>query len=214
MSEKRIIFDLDGTLTDSGEGILNSVEMTLRHFSLPVPDRAALRVFVGPPLRDVFIEHGIPEDRAEEAILVYRSRYNTIGKFENYPYPGIPEMLKKLRRLGYSLAVATSKPETTAIEIMDKFELSQYFDEICGATEDGSRDEKSKVIAYLLSKLNDLNDIWMVGDTAFDVIGAADHGIPTIGVSWGYGSVQSMIDAGAIAIVHTAEELCEKFLNL
>lgn len=214
MSQKRIIFDLDGTLTDSGEGILNSVEMTLRHFSLPVPDRQALRVFVGPPLRDVFIEHGVPADRAEEAIFVYRSRYNTIGKFENCPYPGIPQMLENLQKLGYSLVVATSKPEVTAIEIMDKFQLSQYFDEICGATADGSRDEKSKVIAYLLSKLGDSSDIWMVGDTAFDVIGAAAHGIPTIGVSWGYGNVETMVDAGAIAIVHTADELYEKLSNL
>ena len=214
MSQRRIIFDLDGTLTDSGEGILNSVEMTLRHFALPVPDRKALRVFVGPPLRDVFIEHGVPADRAEEAILVYRSRYNTIGKFENHPYPGIPQMLHKLQKLGYSLVVATSKPETTAIEIMDKFQLSQYFDEICGATADGSRDEKSKVIAYLLSKLDNTDNIWMVGDTAFDVIGAAAHGIPTIGVSWGYGNIESMVTAGAIAIVHTADELYEKLINI
>lgn len=214
MSQKRIIFDLDGTLTDSGEGILNSVEMTLRHFSLPVPDRQALRVFVGPPLRDTFIEHGVPANRVEEAILVYRSRYNTIGKFENSPYPGIPQMLEKLQVLGYSLVVATSKPEVTAIEIMDKFQLSRYFDEICGATADGSRDEKSKVIAYLLSRLDDGSNIWMVGDTAFDVIGATAHGIPTIGVSWGYGNVNAMVDAGAIAIVDTADELYEKLTSL
>lgn len=214
MSQKYIIFDLDGTLTDSGEGILNSVEMTLRHFSLPVPDRQALRVFVGPPLRDTFIEHGVPESRIEEAIDVYRSRYNTIGKFENIPYPGIPQVLEKLQKLGYSLAVATSKPETTAIEIMDKFQLSQYFDEICGATADGSRDEKAKVIAYLLSKLDNPGNIWMIGDTAFDVIGASAHKIPTIGVSWGYGKVESMISAGAIAIVHTADELYDKLTEL
>ena len=214
MSQKRIIFDLDGTLTDSGEGILNSVEMTLRHFSLPIPDRQALRVFVGPPLRDMFIEYGVPEGRVEEAIDVYRSRYNTIGKFENCPYPGIPEMLEKLQKLGYSLVVATSKPETTAVEIMNKFQLSQYFDEICGAAADGSRDEKSKIIAYLLSKLDDNNNTWMVGDTAFDVIGATAHDIPTIGVSWGYGNVESMVDAGAVAIVDTAEELFEKLTNI
>ena len=214
MSQKRIIFDLDGTLTDSGEGILNSVEMTLRHFSLPIPDRQALRVFVGPPLRDMFIEYGVPEGRVEEAIDVYRSRYNTIGKFENCPYPGIPEMLEKLQKLGYSLVVATSKPETTAVEIMNKFQLSQYFDEIFGAAADGSRDEKSKIIAYLLSKLDDNNNTWMVGDTAFDVIGATAHDIPTIGVSWGYGNVESMVDAGAVAIVDTAEELFEKLTNI
>ena len=214
MLQKRIIFDLDGTLTDSGDGIINSVEMSLRHFGLPVPNRETLRLFVGPPLRDMFIEYGVPEDRVEEAIDVYRSRYNTIGKFENCPYPGIPELLEKLQILGYSLLVATSKPETTAIEIMDKFQLSQYIDEICGATADGSRDEKSKVIAYLLSKIPNFKSFLMIGDTSFDVIGAAAHGIPTIGVSWGYGDVTSMIDAGAIAIVHTADELYEKLTKL
>lgn len=207
MPQKHIIFDLDGTLTDSGEGILNSVEMTLRHFNLPVPDRQTLRVFVGPPLRDMFIEHGIPKTSVEEAIDVYRSRYNTIGKFENFPYPGIPQLLEKLQNSGYHLYVATSKPEHTAVEIMDKFQLSKYFDEICGGTPDGSRDEKSKVIAYLLSKFDSTGKIWMIGDTDFDVIGAAAHKIPTIGVSWGYGSVESMIAAGAIAIVDTMDEL-------
>ena len=214
MSEKSIIFDLDGTLTDSGEGILNSVEMTLRHFSLQVPDRDELRVFVGPPLRDMFIEYGIQENRIEEAIDVYRSRYNTIGKFENSPYPGIPQLLEKLQGLGYHLYVATSKPEHTAIEIMDKFQLSQYFEEICGGTPDGSRDEKSKVIAYLLSKIDRTDKVYMVGDTAFDALGAAVHGIPTIGVSWGYGSTESMNNAGVIAIVHNAYELYQMIINL
>ncbi|MBO5891739.1 MAG: HAD hydrolase-like protein [Oscillospiraceae bacterium] len=214
MSQKHVIFDLDGTLTDSGEGILNSVEMTLRHFTLPVPDRQALRVFVGPPLRDMFIAYGIPENRVEEAIDVYRSRYNTIGKFENSPYPGIPQLLGKLQNTGYHLYVATSKPEHTAIEILEKFQLAKYFEEICGGTPDGSRDEKSKVIAYLLSKLDCTGKTWMIGDTDFDVIGAAAHGIPTIGVSWGYGNIESMVNAGAAAIVHTSDELYEKLSSL
>lgn len=175
MPQKHIIFDLDGTLTDSGEGILNSVEITLHHFNLPVPNRQTLRVFIGPPLRDMFIEYGIPESRVEEAIDVYRSRYNTIGKFENFPYPGIPKLLKRLREEGYHLSVATSKPEHTAVEIMEKFQLTQYFKEICGGTPDGSRDKKSKVIACLLTRLGTTADTWMVGDTAFDVLGAAAH---------------------------------------
>jgi len=207
MQQKHIIFDLDGTLTDSGEGILNCVEMTLRHFNLPVPNRQALRVFIGPPLRDIFLDFGVLPEQAEEAITVYRSRYNTVGKFENFPYPGIPEMLAKLKSEGYKLTVATSKPEETAIEIMDKFHLTQYFDEICGATPDGSRDEKSKVIACLLERLGGTADTWMVGDTHFDVLGAASHGIPTVGVAWGYGKVADMENAGASTIVYSVEEL-------
>ena len=207
MEPMRIIFDLDGTLTDSGEGILNCAEMTLRYFHLPVPDRETMRVFVGPPLRDTFIQFGVPADRVEEAIEVYRSRYNTVGKFENFPYPGIQQLLEKLSRDGHIMGIATSKPEHTAIEIMQKFELDHFFTKISGATPDGSHDDKAKVISSLLAELGTAGKAVMVGDTAFDVIGAAAHGFPAIGVSWGYGKVSDMIKAGAAAIVDTPEEL-------
>ena len=204
---KTILFDLDGTLTDSGEGIMNCATLALEHFGLPVPDRATMRQFVGPPLRDTFIRFGVPADKAEEAIAVYRSRYVPIGKFENTPYPGIRELLARLQNEGYQLYVATSKPEAVSIEILQKFELAQYFERICGATLDGSRDEKSKVIAYLLEETGCGTDAIMVGDTAFDVTGAAEHGIPTVGVSWGYGKISDMEKAGAKAIAYTREEL-------
>ena len=206
---KTILFDLDGTLTDSGEGILNCVELALRHFNLPVPDREALRVFVGPPLHDTFVKFGVPEENVEEAVAVFRSRYTTTGKFENTPYPGIHDLLQTLKGQGYILLVATSKPETLANEILDKFELSQHFDQICGATLDRSRITKEDVIAYLLAQTNGDDNMLMVGDTAFDVIGAAAHGIPTVGVSWGYGEVADMENAGAVAIVNTMDELYE-----
>ena len=204
---KTILFDLDGTLTDSGEGIINCVILGLEHFRLPVPDREALRVFVGPPLHDTFVKFGVPEDQADEAVRVYRSRYNTVGKFENTPYPGIYELLQFLRNNGHTLLVATSKPESLAVEIMDKFELSKYFHRICGASLDRSRSTKEDVIAYLLAQNGGAEDMVMVGDTAFDVLGAAAHGIPTIGVSWGYGSVEEMVAAGAKAIAYTMDEL-------
>ena len=204
---KTILFDLDGTLTDSGEGIINCVILGLEHFRLPVPDREALRVFVGPPLHDPFVKFGVPEDQADEAVRVYRSRYNTVGKFENTPYPGIYELLQFLRNNGHTLLVATSKPESLAVEIMDKFELSKYFHRICGASLDRSRSTKEDVIAYLLAQNGGAEDMVMVGDTAFDVLGAAAHGIPTIGVSWGYGSVEEMVAAGAKAIAYTMDEL-------
>ena len=204
---RTILFDLDGTLTDSGEGILNCAELALRHFGLPVPDRQAMRVFVGPPLHDTFVKFGVPEDKAEEAVAVYRSRYTTVGKFENTPYPGVHQLLQALKDQGHTLLVATSKPEGMSVEIMDKFELSCYFDRICGASLDRSRSCKEDVIAYLLHEYGKSNDMIMVGDTAFDVVGAAAHGIKTIGVSWGYGSVQEMKNAGAIAIADTMEQL-------
>ena len=203
---KTILFDLDGTITDSGEGIMNCATYALEHFGLPVPDRTTLRQFVGPPLRDTFIKFGVPADKAEEAVAVYRSRYIPVGKYENFPYPGIRELLERLKNEGHKLYVATSKPEEMSIDILTRFDLAKYFDRICGATYDGSRDEKSKVIAYLL-ELTGAKDAIMVGDTAFDVIGAACHGIPTIGVSWGYGEVADMKKAGAKAIACTMDEL-------
>lgn len=207
MTKKAIFFDLDGTLTDSGEGIINCAILVLNHFGLPVPDREALGVFVGPPLRDSFLRFGIPSDKIEEAIEVYRSRYNTTGKFENFPYPGIRELLEALKAQGHRLFVATSKPEKTSVEILEKFQLADSFERICGAAFDGSRDSKASVIAYLLEQIGGAEEIVMVGDTAFDVIGAAAHNIPTIGVSWGYGKIADMEAAGASAIAHSPEEL-------
>ena len=207
--KKTILFDLDGTLTDSGEGIINCAILALEHFGLPVPSREELGVFVGPPLDDSFKKFGVADHQVDEAIRVFRSRYLTKGKFENRPYPGIPEMLSKLQALGHDLYVATSKPEETAVEIMDHFDLSKYFTRICGATMDKARNSKSKVIAYLLDTCGRGDNIVMVGDTAFDVIGAKTHNIPTIGVSWGYGKVKDMVEAGAVSIATTMDELFE-----
>lgn len=202
-----IFFDLDGTLTDSGEGIINCAILGLEHFGLPVPTREEMRVFVGPPLDQTFIKFGVPADKAQEAIEVFRSRYRTVGKFENFPYPGIREVLQTLKAQGHRLFVATSKPEILANEVLEHFELAGFFEQIAGATLDGSRSHKADVITYLLGLVGDVGQTVMVGDTAFDVIGAAAHGIPTIGVSWGYGEVADMENAGATAIAHSMEEL-------
>lgn len=204
---KAILFDLDGTLTDSGEGIINCVSYTLAEFGLPVPDRQTLRVFVGPPLRDSFTKFGVPADRADEAVKVYRSRYIPVGIYENFPYPGIDGVLQALRDQGHRLFVATSKPEWMAVKVLEKFQLDHHFERICGAAMDGVRDEKSAVIAYLLEQIGDVEEAIMVGDTKFDVIGANAHNIPTIGVSWGYGSEEEMTEAGAKAIAHSMDEL-------
>lgn len=203
---RTIIFDLDGTLTDSAEGITNSVKLVMEHFGLPALSMDILRTFVGPPLHDMFIKYGVPEDRVEEAIQVFRSRYLTIGKFENKPYPGIPEMLQALKDAGHTLYVATSKPEPQAIEILTHFELNKYFDCICGASLDRSRVDKEDVLRYLLKNAAGGVPV-MVGDTFYDVGGAKALGIPTIGVSWGYGTTEAMEAAGALVIVDSVEEL-------
>ena len=209
MTPKAIFFDLDGTLTDSGEGIINCAALALEHFGLPVPSREEMRVFVGPPLDQTFIKFGVPADKTDEAIDVFRSRYIPIGKFENHPYPGIHETLKILKAQGHRLFVATSKPEETALEVLEKFELTEYFEQICGATMDNSRCHKADVIAYLQGQVGDISKAIMVGDTQFDVLGAAAHGIPTIGVAWGYGEVKDMQAAGAARIVYTMDELVD-----
>ena len=205
--KKAILFDLDGTLTDSGEGIMNCAKLALEHYGLPIPSEAELRTFVGPPLHDSFIRFGVPAEEADNAIKIYRSRYIPIGKFENHPYEGIQDTLEKLKALGHTLYVATSKPETMSVEILEHFDMAKYFDIIAGASFDRSRSSKEDVIAYLLDQCGDYDEKIMVGDTAFDVIGAKAHGIPTVGVAWGYGKVEDMKNAGAISIAYTMDEL-------
>lgn len=207
--KKAILFDLDGTLTDSGEGIMNCAKLALEHYGLPIPSETELRTFVGPPLHDSFIRFGVPAEEADNAIKIYRSRYIPIGKFENHPYEGIQDTLEKLKALGHTLYVATSKPETMSVEILEHFDMAKYFDIIAGASFDRSRSSKEDVIAYLLDQCGDYDRKIMVGDTAFDVIGAKAHGIPTVGVAWGYGKVEDMENAGAISIAHTMDELFE-----
>ena len=207
MFAKAVLFDLDGTLTDSGEGIINCAIFAMEKLGVPVPSKEKMGVFVGPPLWDTFRDFGVPSNRLDEAVDIFRSRYVPIGKFENIPYSGIREVLEALRNQGRKLYVATSKPEVTAREILDHFDLSKYFTEICGATIDKSRSAKEEVIAYLLSLDGCQENSVMVGDTAFDVIGAAAHGIPTIGAAWGYGKTEDMVSAGAAAIAQSPEDL-------
>ena len=204
---RSILFDLDGTLTDSGEGIINCAIYALEYYGLPIPSREELRSIVGPPLHKSLVKFGVPVEEADNAVAKYRERYIPIGKFENTPYPGIQELLERLKADGHHLFVATSKPEAMSVEILEHFGLAHYFDRICGASLDTSRSTKEAVIAYLLNECGAQENAIMVGDTDFDVIGANAHGIPTIGVSWGYGTVDSMEKAGAAAIVHTMDEL-------
>ena len=205
--KRSILFDLDGTLTDSGEGILNSAAYALEQLNVPVPSREEMRVFVGPPLHETFVKFGVPRELAEEAVRLYRVRYIPIGKYENHPYPGIRELLETLQSQGHRLYVATSKPEGMSVDILEHFDLAKYFTRICGASMDASRTAKDAVIAYLLEETGEAGNMVMVGDTEFDVLGANAHGIPCIGVSWGYGETAAMEAAGAAAIAHDTEEL-------
>lgn len=197
--KKNILFDLDGTLTDSGEGIMHCFELSLAKYGLPIPSRQALRECVGPPLRDSYRRFGVSEEILEDAVLTYRDHYNAVGQFENFPYPGIETVLERLQKAGHRLYIATSKPETMAVEILTRFDMAKYFTAICGATVDGSRNTKEAVIEYLLDKLESRENLVMVGDTIYDVVGANAHDIPTIAVTWGYGNREEMA-AGATLV--------------
>ena len=210
-----VIFDLDGTLTDSGPGIMRCAAAAMDELNVSF-DRSAesLRVFVGPPLSKIFAEFGVPADQVEKAITIYREHYvKGGGKYENIPYDSIRGLLERLRKDGCRLYVATTKPEGLSVDILDHFELSSCFDVIAGATIDHSREKKADILRYLLEQIKEsgteASRVVMIGDTVFDVEGAAALGIPCIGVSWGYGSVEEMERAGACGIAHTMDELYE-----
>ena len=212
-----ILFDLDGTLTDSGPGILNCLEFALEDQGIPIPEREEMRKLLGPPLvvtfRDVF---GMNEEQISQAIDKYRERYHDVGLFENSVYEGVPELLAELQGAGLRLVTATSKPEYSATRILQHFELDQYFDFIGAAALDGSRDSKSLVIAHTLLNTNThptSHNMIMIGDRHHDVHGAKEHGIDTIGVLWGYGDRDELDEAGAIDIAKNPVELRDLLLD-
>lgn len=209
MEYRTILFDLDGTLTDPGLGITNSVMYALDRFDIHESDRTKLYPFIGPPLWDSFMRfYGMSRDQAEEAVRVYREYYGDRGLLENSVYPGIPQMLAALKAQGKTLAVATSKPEGFSRQILDHFELSQYFDRIAGASMDRSRSRKADVIRYALEGLSaDPATTVMVGDREHDVLGAQELGLPCVGVLYGYGDRPELEAAGAAALAADPVEL-------
>lgn len=210
---KHLLFDLDGTLTDSGEGIIHCGQETLAHFGLEVPSYDDLRPMVGPPLRDSLRRLGVSEENMEEAVEVYRQAYVDHGQYENFPYPGVEDLLKKLHNDGYQLYVATSKPEVMAEHILKHFGLDQYFDVICGSTLDSNRITKADVIRHLLKQLPKDEKILMIGDTIYDIEGANELGLPSIGIAWGYGDLPQMKAAGAIGIAESMDALHQMIAN-
>ena len=210
MNIKTILFDLDGTLTDSGPGIMNSVQHALKKYGMEVENIDRLRGFVGPPLAKQFQEFcGFSEEESLNAVQHFREYYVDKGIFENRVYEGIPEVLKKLKEAGYQLAVATSKPEHLAHIVMEHFHLNDYFDFIGGSYMDLTRTKKEEVIEYVLKecKVKDRDSVLMVGDTSYDMIGAKLSGVHSMGVEYGYGKKEELIDAGAELIANTPEEI-------
>lgn len=209
MQHKTIFFDLDGTLTEPSEGITKSVEYALNSFGISVPDRMELCRFIGPPLVYSFMEYyGFSREKADLAIEKYRERFSVKGIYENKLYPGVAEMLSKLKEKGLSLVLATSKPTVFALRILEHFQLVAYFDFVAGAELDGSRDKKGDVIRYALEQTGiDPAAVLMVGDRLHDVEGAKENGIETLGVLYGFGSREELENAGAKLIAETVEDI-------
>lgn len=210
-----ILFDLDGTLTDPGEGITNSVAYALEKFEIKNEDRSQLYKFIGPPLKDSFMEfYGFSEEDSLKAIAYYRERFREKGMFENKVYDGIVELLSKLQKAGKKLIIATSKPEEFTLTILKHFDLLQYFDFVAGATMDGSRSEKEEIIHYALEhcQIGNLDETVMVGDRKFDILGAKANGIDSIGVLFGYGSLEELEMAGVTYIADSPEMVEELVL--
>lgn len=210
-----ILFDLDGTLTDSAPGILACIDHALADFGLDRPSDEVMRTFLGPPLYDTFGGHFAMSDAdVQRAVAKYRERYHDVGLFENEVYEGVPQLLAAVSAQ-VPIAVATSKPTYSATRILEHFDLAQYFDVIGGSELDGTRIHKADVVAYSLASMRErgvASDPVMVGDRSHDVLGAAAHRVPCIGVLWGYGSREELQEAGAAQIAESVPALQEQLL--
>jgi phosphoglycolate phosphatase len=203
-----VLFDLDGTLTDSFEGIANSIIYALGKLGLPLPSREALVPFMGPPLRVGLRRLGVAGEDMERAVVLYREYYAEKGLFENAVYPGMPETLETLKTGGKRLAVATSKAAKYAVVILEHFGLLPYFEFVAGAEMDGSRSHKTEVIRHALETLgaNPASTV-MVGDRDNDIIGARDAGLRAVAVLYGYGPREELEAAGADVFAMTPKDI-------
>ena len=212
-----LLFDLDGTLTDSRPGIFNSFRHALEENGLPFPADEDLLWCIGPPIQESLKKLIGPDSQHlfEPALMKYRERYGTIGLFENETYPDIEDALIETRRLGYTLHVATSKPEIFAKRIISHFGLDRYFDSVNGSELDGTRTNKAELIAHILThrKIDPAQAV-MIGDREHDMIGAAMNGIPAIGALWGYGTGRELMESGATLCARTPQLLAELIVTL
>lgn len=205
-----VLFDLDGTLTDSGRGITNSVAYALTKSGLKYRSKDELRCFIGPPLIKMFMQvYGVSEAEAKDLVKKYREYYAVSGIFENDLYENIDFLLSSLCSDGKKLILATSKPEHFATKILEHFGIAKYFSHICGATMDEKRTEKDAVIAYALesASITDVSSVVMVGDREYDILGAKSFGMDSVGVLYGYGSREELESAGATHIAETVSDI-------
>lgn len=209
---KAILFDLDGTLIDSSEGITKSTQYALAHYGIIENDLSKFYKFIGPPLVASFKKYyDFTEEQAVEAVAVYRERYNKIGLFECRLYPGVRECIETLKKKGYLIGMASSKPEVSCRRILEHFGILELFDDVVGATFDGRIDTKEEVLNEVLRRWSNVpkEEMCLIGDTMFDVEGANKVGVRSVAVTFGFGDVEQMIKAGAVAVCEEMSSLPE-----
>lgn len=209
---KVVLFDLDGTLTDSAKGIFNCIKYALNELGVQEYEEETLKKFLGPPLDYSFMEFGhMDYDTAWEAVHKYRERYNTIGKYENKAFDGMERVLAVLKEKGVLVGLATSKPEPQALDIMEKYGLSGYFDKMTGSDYEGTRHDKHQVILEALRRLGipeeEYGFVIMIGDRKYDIEGAKQAGIDSLGVGYGYAPEGELKSSGADYLVDTMGDL-------
>lgn len=205
-----ILIDLDGTVHDPAPGIIGSVQYALRELGLAVPRHEDLHWVIGPPLRVVFPQIGVKAGDVERAVQLYRVNYRNGAMYDAIVYDGIPAALDAMKALGARLIMATSKPHPFAKPIMERFGLADRFAAIHGAELDGTRDDKAELIAHIIAEEGvDPRRAVMIGDRKFDCLGAGRHGIPTIGVLWGYGTADELSEHGAAHLAETPADLAK-----
>jgi phosphoglycolate phosphatase len=210
-----IYFDLDGTLTDPKPGITRSIQYALQKLDLPVPTQDELTWCIGPPLRDSFVKLLGGDSQADLAVSLYRERFGDVGLYENAVYPDIEHILTALKQSHGRLFVATSKARVFAERIIDHFGLGGYFEHVFGAELDGTRVHKSDLLAYALDKTGvDPSRALMIGDRSHDMIGARNNGMDALGVLYGYGSRQELIEAGASHVCASPRAVLEHIMGL
>ena len=200
MKKRVILFDLDGTLTDPVEGITRSIQYALKKLRKPAPETEDLHWCIGPPLIESFrrLLGDYGSGQVQEALLIYRERFNKIGKFENNVYDGIPEVLSQLKEKEFSLFVATSKPTVYSVDIIKYFDLAPYFNRVYGSELNGDLVDKTELVNHIISNEGiDKNRVVMIGDRSHDMIGAKNNGLTSIGVTYGYGTREELLDSGA-----------------
>lgn len=214
---KAVLFDLDGTIINSEEGITKCVQYALKAYGVDEPDLKKLLCFIGPPLAPVFREqYGMTEEEAWEAVKKYRERFDVKGIFECCLYEGVAEVIRSLKQKGYVLALASSKPEKACRRILEHFMLLPYFDEVVGSTLDGSISTKEEVLEELGRRMEHMQitkeEMCLIGDTKYDAAGAKAFGIRCIGVGYGFGTREDMLAAGAEVVFEQIEEV-ERYIE-